>query len=759
MLIFMMIYSSFIPQSGSSRQINQIGQLEQNEDSIVILSLSSTQENQIVPPGEKIEWTIKSYVPPKNNQGLALISVDLVQDMDNPELINLSPAENIPNKMEGFNRPNGFTNADPYDPWGSGYGGVPSGPPGYKNLKQIGGAQNTFGVRGPCLGPHGDILLGQDIDVDVGIGQSSNGQIIAQGFFDAPQTKGRYIFYLESPVANVLEKVNQPPLHSITKPAIVVCWKSQFSFIVDSEYNPILSSLSSIFPKRAKMDLLELQWNKPLWKDVILPPEGKMMNRIHMQFRWKTFDPPPTKYYLWVVEDDGSQTPFQSGLPILCFEIDGDEPRTIVRSGLEFSKKYAWCVTNGSSPPASQPIHRFSTKTLPYIPYIQIENTSSGTPLEPGVTLFDYAGATAVDENGKVIYNEQHGVTDIRLLETGRLLFILKGSVVESTLDGKVTWIDPYEFKIAHHEVSPMPNGNFLTLFKNPQFIQHGRSRELYIGDLIVEFDRHTKESVWNWSSFDYYNVSEGGPADDWTHGNAAVFNESDNSIYYSSRSFSRITRINYTTKDIIYNMGKNWPSGDTDFGDGLFTAQHAPEILPNGNMMIYDNGNWHPQPIQQTRAIELAFNDPQHPTNASIVWKYNLVFPNNGEPMFCGFFGDADRLPGGNTLITGGVYKMIFEVDKNSTLLWSLFIHDPSNKSLIYRAERLHSLIVDTPSDCDGDSDLDLIDLAMFQVAFTGKCQTIMLDFPFRLSDYDKDGDIDETDLQNFMNWMTGPV
>ena len=69
-------------------------------------------------------------------------------------------------------------------------------------------------------------------------------------------------------------------------------------------------------------------------------------------------------------------------------------------------------------------------------------------------------------------------------------------------------------------------------------------------------------------------------------------YNPADNSVYYSAKHFSRITRIDFATGQIVYNMGQDMPSGDTTFGDGLFHHQHAPEMLPNGNMLIFDNGN-----------------------------------------------------------------------------------------------------------------------------------------------------------------------
>ena len=76
----------------------------------------------------------------------------------------------------------------------------------------------------------------------------------------------------------------------------------------------------------------------------------------------------------------------------------------------------------------------------------------------------------------------------------------------------------------------------------------------------------------------------------------------------------------------------------------------------------------------------------------------------------------------------------------------------------LIYRAEKVRSLIVQTDGDHDGDSDLDLADLAALQVAWSGP-GPVFLEFPASLMDHDVDGDVDEDDLNSFAYWMTGPA
>jgi arylsulfate sulfotransferase len=238
----------------------------------------------------------------------------------------------------------------------------------------------------------------------------------------------------------------------------------------------------------------------------------------------------------------------------------------------------------------------------------------------------------------------------------------------------------------------PMPNGNFLALVFDERTIEIDGQPQEVEGERIVEFDRETKEVVWDWSTWDHYSLEDQPPPhldhDHWIHANAVVYNERDNSVYISSRSLSRITRIDYDTREVVYNMGKAMPSGDVDFGDGLFHAQHAPELLRNGNMLLHDNGTCCDRERFISRAIELEFDNPHDPTSASVAWEYVL-------PTFAPIIGDVDRMPNGNTLIaSGGVFGpgRVIEVTRKGELAWKLEVEDPY---FFYRAERIPELVV----------------------------------------------------------------
>lgn len=190
-------------------------------DSTVTFDLSSPCADCTVGPGHVIEWTITVTDSTGDNYGLALAAVDFVQDPGNPELFELPPGA-APPDMQDFDDPNGIANPDP-QALGWGYGGTPVGTPGATDLRQIGGAQNTFGVPG--------VDVGLDYTVRPGVGQSG-AQLLASGWFEAPATYGQYTFSLENAIANTLAGPGTPPDFSPVSAATTVLDSGSFSFWV-----------------------------------------------------------------------------------------------------------------------------------------------------------------------------------------------------------------------------------------------------------------------------------------------------------------------------------------------------------------------------------------------------------------------------------------------------------------------------------------------------------------------------------------------
>ena len=363
-------------------------------------------------------------------------------------------------------------------------------------------------------------------------------------------------------------------------------------------------------------------------------------------------------------------------------------------------------------------------------------STGPGTP-EPGLTMFAILSrngavpggiAVAVDLSGQLVWfleDPDSYINEVRLLANGRITFIRSNRSNETLLNGQLTWIqNEHPDLTAHHETLPMPNGNVLTLVHDFRDVFRDSEFQSWRGDRIVEFDRATGAVIFEWATHDYYSYLDfdntkmsapslnGGTAYDWTHANAVTYDQGTQTVHISVRHLSRITAIDYPSGTIQYNMGfgpPSMPSGDATFGDNLFSWQHAQELQPSGNLVIYDNGNRRDHTDQTpgsgvSKAVEVALTG-NPPSGASIVWEHTL-------PVYTASLGDADRQPGGTTVIAVGTGGLIIEVDNAGNELWRLALPSGAPTWTIPRAVRIPALIVDIDGDLDGDGIPNLVDL-----------------------------------------------
>ena len=166
---------------------------------------------------------------------------------------------------------------------------------------------------------------------------------------------------------------------------------------------------------------------------------------------------------------------------------------------------------------------------------------------------------------------------------------------------------------------------------------------------------------VWSWKAGDYYNKPPwSGISDEgWTHANAVSRLANGNTLV-SLRNFNFIAEIGPDGKVV------------RQIGEGLLRAQHDPALLPDGNILVADHNE--PQ-----RVVEL------DPATGKIVWEFTV--PRQ-------LVRDANRLPNGNTLITGGA--VLLEVTRDMRIVWELKLdgieltREQSAGRGFYKAERL---------------------------------------------------------------------
>jgi hypothetical protein len=330
------------------------------------------------------------------------------------------------------------------------------------------------------------------------------------------------------------------------------------------------------------------------------------------------------------------------------------DPNTIRRRGVGF---------RGYDPKRASPgFTLFAPTTGPGNVYlIDIQGNVTHTwnlPYPPG--LYGY-----LTGQGTLFYNGQ--IPNDSFL--GKSPF-MGGAVMEVDWNSRTLW----EIKQPdhHHDGRLLRNGNVLLLCSTElptriaKQIKGGLAGTEQVngninGDYLIEKTKDGR-TVWEWRAWEHMDPEEfpiTSPSDsrsEWTHANG-IAELPDGNMLVSFRNISTIVRINRRSGAIDWKMGPPPLSG-----------QHAPTPLPNGNILVFDNGPFRADTGVQpfSRALEI---DPR--TNA-VVWKYqDGTAPGSNHFFFSSRISNAQRLPNGNTLINEGLYGRLFEVTADGDVVW----------------------------------------------------------------------------------------
>ncbi len=211
-------------------------------------------------------------------------------------------------------------------------------------------------------------------------------------------------------------------------------------------------------------------------------------------------------------------------------------------------------------------------------------------------------------------------------------------------------------------------------------------------GDLLWEWDG-TTEFPFNSTRHTSlgHNLTFRGGAD-YTHGNSFTWDKENDFIYLNFRNLDTILKIDYATKDIIWEAGR-----DTNFTsytiddvevDSIFHQPHGMEMIDENRFIIFDNDLYNtsnPATMDlataqgYSRYLEFEINETAETIKE--VWSYvaqneTYYLPESG--------GDADRLPGGNTIGIFGNKALVLnlqdpviitEVTEEGEVAWELTI------------------------------------------------------------------------------------
>ena len=273
-------------------------------------------------------------------------------------------------------------------------------------------------------------------------------------------------------------------------------------------------------------------------------------------------------------------------------------------------------------------------------------------PYPPGYGYLTPAGALFF--NGRVVVT--HPTRFIERAASKR------GAALEVDWHGRILW--EVNHPEHHHDAIRLRNGNVMLLCMAPvprdiaARVRGGIPNSEANGEMYADYLVETTTDgrvVWEWRSWEHLDPEADAinPHDhryEWTHGNT-VAEMPDGNIVLSFRHTSSVVIVDRRSGAIIWKLGPP-----------MLAQQHAPTPLPNGNLLIFDNGTYRVHGGVFSRVIEVEL------ATKRIVWSYT-------EPRRADFFApslsNARRLPNGNTLICEGDFGRLFEVTHQGLVVW----------------------------------------------------------------------------------------
>ncbi len=246
------------------------------------------------------------------------------------------------------------------------------------------------------------------------------------------------------------------------------------------------------------------------------------------------------------------------------------------------------------------------------------------------------------------------------LFPNGDVIAIFEGvGIIKVDHRSKILWAN---FNAAHHDLEVMDDGRIYTLTRKAHMIPRISEEHPILEDFITLLDSEGNEihsfSVLEAFENSPYAEAIAGMADrgDIFHtntieildatleGRVPGFNEGNALI--SLRELGLLAVVDMGTERVVWALKGTWE------------AQHQPTILPDGNMMLFDNRGYH----GFSRVI--AFD----PGSLETSWIYKGEEPNDFFSREC---GSNQYLPNGNILITESDRGKAFELSPEMTIVW----------------------------------------------------------------------------------------
>ena len=360
---------------------------------------------------------------------------------------------------------------------------------------------------------------------------------------------------------------------------------------------------------------------------------------------------------------------------------------------------------------------KYSTGGLTILPYFQVDIDPNKVG-ELQASRIGTGKVIIIDSAGQIVAELQNSAHSVHK-------FINSTTIA---MGGQENYMELWNYQTDTLQLLDVPAGHHEFDY-NPEtdtfmVLEYSMSTEIWDGETILydKLAEYTKEGelIWKWEGQDYFpfnstrhtsigfNATFHGGAD-WMHASSFVWDKEEDSIYLCVRNVDTILKIDYNTKEVIWDAGKktNFTSYNIDgeIKESLWYHPHALEMVGENRFILYDNDLYNSS-NPDTMTLEnsqgnsrfLEFEIDESTKSIQEIWSWT---PSNDSYYLPESGGDADRLPDGNTLGIFGnkalilnLYdtSLITEVSKSGEIVWELAISGVDLRYFwIHRLERFY--------------------------------------------------------------------
>jgi hypothetical protein len=253
----------------------------------------------------------------------------------------------------------------------------------------------------------------------------------------------------------------------------------------------------------------------------------------------------------------------------------------------------------------------------------------------------------------------------VRPLPNGDLLVVFDGhGIARLDRDSRVIW---QRLNGAHHDLDIAPNGDIFVLVRTSHVVPRVNDRHPILEDFVEVLDSAGRDKARISLLEAFENSDEYCEIWDLAQRNVGdIFHTNtvellDGLIADRLPAFAAgnvLISVRFLDAVAVVDLGLGqvvWAA------TGDFLRQHDPTILDDGNLLLFDN-------VGPKRYSAVQEYDP---VSMELLWEYR---GSRRQPLHSHTCGTAQRLPGGNTLITESDAGRAFEVTRDGEIVWEFF-------------------------------------------------------------------------------------